>query len=301
MSSSSSHPNHNPLLPALWGLFDRLNVTNGLVHLLAWQLRNFKATAQGKLSELKKLERDGDVPALWGATSLPVSDLTQPAGAGVLYASGGFGAQNEEYLGLADSLIRRNSAWAIAQGWEVHESFLFDLLAAYLFANPALASADYLGKFSKSHEGRAPASATDWGEFARMYRGRSNKDLLDQLRLLAPHFAIGETSNWRSLNLAGWYRAFARIRHAITHSDLVLSSSDLAAVRSEGKDLLEFFPGVEVGGTYELRVSLESAELILTLLAEHGFLAFKSLSLAAGYDWEVLGTSRAITWAKTTG
>jgi hypothetical protein len=301
VSSSSSHSSPNPLLPALWGLFDRLNVINGLVHHLAWQLRTFKATAQSKLSELKTAERDGDVPALWGGTSLPVSDLTQPAGAGVLYASGGFGTRNEEYLELADSLTRRNSAWSIAQGWEAHESFLFDLLATCLSSNPMLASADYLTKFSQRNGGRTPTSAADWGEFARMYRGRSNKDLLNLLRSLAPHFSVGEASNWRSLNLAGWYRAFAKVRHAITHSDLVLSPPDLAAVRSEGTGLLEFFPGVEVGGTYELRITLESAELILTLLAEHGFLAFKSLSLAAGYDWEVLGTSRGITWAKTTG
>jgi hypothetical protein len=299
VSSSSSHSSPNPLLSTLWRLFDRLNVINGLAHHLAWQLQTFKATTQSNLSELAK--KDGDVPVLWGATSLPVSDLTQPAGAVERYASGGFDTRNEEYLQLADALIRRNSAWAIAQGWEVHESFLFDLLAIYLSSHPSLASADYLTKFSKRHNGSAPVSATDWGEFARMYRGRSNKDLLHQLRVLAPNFALGEDSNWRSLNLACWYRALSRVRHAITHSDLVLSSEDLAAVRSEGKEFLELFPGVEVGGAYELRVSLESAELILTLLAEHGFLAFKSISLAAGYDWDVLGKSRAGIWTKIIG
>jgi hypothetical protein len=104
VSSSSGYSNTNPLLATLWRLFDRLNVINGLAHHLAWQLKTFKATTQRKLSELKPPEKDGDVPALWGATSLPVSDLTQLAGAVERYASGGFGTRNEEYLDLADAL-----------------------------------------------------------------------------------------------------------------------------------------------------------------------------------------------------
>lgn len=288
-----------PLLNVLWKLFDRLNVINGLTYHLFWQLRAFQAMAQERLNAMDPAKANSQVPALWGGTSLPVSDLTQPDEWAVLYASGGFRSSNEEYLRIADSLMRRNAAWAVAQGWEAHETFLFDILATYLEANTALASPAKLSTYSKKHADQAPSKPAEWAEFARLYRSGNNKDLLDLLRQLAPHFKDGEVKNWRSLDLRAWYRALARVRHAVTHTDLVLPPDELAAIKSE--DVLEYFPGIERDGAYELRLSVESAEKILSLLAEHGFLVFKGLSIAANYDWEVLGKPRPITWSRITG
>ncbi len=187
----------------------------------------------------------------------------------------------------------------VAQGWEAHESFLFNVLATYLQEHEADADAQKLTKYREKKKLRSLTKPEEWGDFVRSaYRGNDNKELLRCLRALAPHLREGETTNNLDIDLVAWYQALAKVRHAVTHSWFKILPGQLRDMsKTDKKVLAVFFPGLEIDEEYELRMGAEEASRVLTILAEHAFLVFKGLSLKAGYDWDVLGKSRRITRA----
>jgi len=298
MARETSEDIVNCLAPCLWAAFDRLNTLNGFAHHLKWQLDAFVATTKPVLEKRKSARRDRETPVLFSGISLSVSDLTDwpPDGGRRIYPSGGFGAREDEYLALADTMVRRNAAWTVALGWEAHETFIFDILASYLESHRAEADNQKLVAYSKKHS--SPKAAQGWRDFVRWaYRGSDNKKVLACLRAHAPDFAKGETENNRVLDLRSWYQVLAKVRHAITHSGLAVPSKALTG-RAEEAMLGKFFPGTATGNGYELKMGPEDTEQVLSYLMEHAFLIFKGLSIKAGYEWDVLGKSRkGITWA----
>jgi len=290
-----------PLVPCLWIVFDRMNVLNGMLYSLKGQTDSFLTGARRVLEMRKSHQGPDEVPMLLTWASLPVSDLTNwPEHEGQEhYASGGFGAQDEKYLALVEVLFRRNAAWTVAQGWEAHETFLLDILAVYLQERRGDADAQKLNNYCAKKRRECPVKPEEWRDFVCWaYRGNDNKKLLGYLRRLAPHLKEGETRNYRCINLGSWYRALAKVRHAVTHSGLRILPDQVRRMDQDALNALaRFFPGAETDKGYELRMGAEETNRVLITLAEHAFLVFKGLSLEAGYDWEVLGKPRRITWA----
>lgn len=286
---------NNPYVPVLRQLFDRLNEANGLMHHLDWQLQTFKTSLSEQLPSLRQRRGDAEIPEIWSTTSLIVSDLTKGPGALNGLPSGRFGTKGEQYLTLADRLVSRYAAWAVAQGWEVYESFLLDIITLFYAQNPSAVDTRTIQNFLKKSGRSQPQALEEWREFVRWDAGTDNQKLLKRLRTVAPDFAAGETSNWRNLDLAVWYRVLAKVRHAVTHSELTIPADDLAVIRSNGKHFVNMFPGHARERGYELAMSVKDAELQLTLVGEHGFLVFKALSFAGGLDWQALNTPRLVT------
>ena len=206
---------------------------------------------------------------------------------------------DEKYLALVEALFRRNAAWTVAQGWEAHETFLFDILAVYLQERRGDADAQTLNKYCEKKYLECPVKPEEWRDFVCWaYRGNDNKKLLGYLRRLAPHLKEGETRLPVHRPSGSWYRALAKVRHAVTHSGLRILPDQVRRMGQEALNALaRFFPGAETDKGYELRMGAQEANRVLTTLAEHAFLVFKGLSLKAGYDWKVLGKSRQITRA----
>ena len=154
----------NPLVSCLWIVFDQLNVLNGMLYCLKGQTDSFLTDARRRVLERKSHQGQDEVPMLLTWASLPVSDLTNwpEHGWQEHYASGGFGAQDEKYLALVEALFRRNAAWTVAQGWEAHETFLFDILAVYLQEHRGDADAQTLNKYCEKKCRECPVKPEEW-------------------------------------------------------------------------------------------------------------------------------------------
>jgi hypothetical protein len=120
----------------------------------------------------------------------------------------------------------------------------------------------------------------------KMYRPES---LMRYLRRLAPHVALGEMQNNRQIDLRHWYRTVAKVRHAVTHSDDVISLEDYRQVTASGCSIIaRYFPGTLDSVGYRLCLSKSAAQDALTLFGSYGFLIFKGLSMKSGCQWDIL-------------
>jgi len=275
------NPNANALVKPLWSFFDRLNAVYALFfHLHA----NLRARVAG--IEQRSLEKG--LP--YAGASIVVADLTdwQADDTRIKYASGGFAAAGQEYLLLVDKVISWNAGWTVSQGWERFESFLKDITASYLEAHPREASTEKLRTHLK--KSAQPSTHEDWRSFLRLYRGTDNKELLDFVRSTAPDFEKAETHNNRNIDLVKWYKVVAKVRHAVTHSNGLISAESLQEIDNA---LLErLFNGTKEAAAYRLEISQENTEDALSIFADYGFALFKALSMKQGYEWDVLGKGR---------
>jgi hypothetical protein len=277
----------NPLTESLWKLFDHLNIINGLLFLLAAQLRGYVA----QVRELTKGKPSDHV--LFASVSLTVSDVSLKDDLIEFFASGGLTAHGEEFLQVAEQLISRNAGWSIAQGWERFESYLKDVTSAYLQTHPADAEKDKLESYLAKLGLGSLRSFDDWRQFvARRYGGQNNEELFRFLRSLAPDLVGIEVKNAKRVDLARWYKVAAVVRHASTHSNGVVEPEQRAKV-DDGL-LQRWFPGEDVDGTYALRISVTAVDDALQTFAEYGFLIFKLLCQKAGYHWDILAEGRPL-------
>jgi hypothetical protein len=257
----------NPYEEPLRRFFRQLNVVNGLLFHLEYQLENYVSAMRDKFGGIPPTAAEVSV-----YTALIVEDLTHPLGV-FRCPSGMFVTEGEEYLQAASRLISRNSAWAVAQGWERFESFLFDEVAVFLF--------------SQSQK----ANIKTFCEARCMAKGvyKKSEKLLEYLRGIAPFISLGEKNNFRQLDLHGWFRAVAQVRHAVTHSDEVISLDAYRKATLSGDDLLvRYFPGALEPAGYRLCLTKVTAQEALTIFLSYGFLVFKALSMTNDYEWDIL-------------
>lgn len=271
----------NPLEEPLRQFFRQLNLVYGLLFHLEYQLRNYLSAMREKFGELPATASDVSI-----YTTVLVEDLTHPEGV-FRFPSGMFVTEGEEYFQAANKLISKNSAWAVVQGWERFESFLLDIVAAFLLAHPLEVESEALRKFLINNSLSTPETFEELRYFVKKTY-RSDK-LLGYLRKLAPHVSYGEINNFRQLDLRHWYKAVEKVRHAVTHSDEVISLEAYRQITSSDATLLaRCFPGaLEVTG-YRLCLSKAAAQDTLVIFASYGFLIFKSLSMATDYEWDIL-------------
>lgn len=279
--SAEANPFYDPLM-TFWG---RLNFVSGLLSLLTNCLDNYGKLLRGTLN------KDGkDLSWMMSGKSIPLTDLTGPTDNGWLYhyASGSFSAKGEEYLRMADVIVRRESAWAVAQGYEAFETFLKDSLAAFFLHTPSAADQNRLRDSDKRAMCSCDRSRISyWRQFARAaYRGRNNQELLKALRRCAPGLAHAERDNTRGIDLVKWYAAAAAARHAVTHAHLRIRANASAHI-APGDNV--FFPCKTEDGERILNLTEEHADKCLETFAEYAFQVFKYLSKATNDEWDILG------------
>jgi hypothetical protein len=76
------------------------------------------------------------------------------------------------------------------------------------------------------------------------------------------------------LNLRDWYKVISEVRHAVTHSDLLVKFLLQSIVAGK----------LNVEG-YALAPSQKNAEKTIQLFAEYSFDIFKYFSIEGGHEW----------------
>lgn len=277
----------NALQEPLIVLWSRLNSLNGLLKILANQLDNLRKLYTGTLKKHGK-----DTSHLAAGSTLVVIDLTGPTNDGwpPKFPSGGFGVRGEEYFEISNTIVRRESAWAVAQGYEAFESFLKDIAATCFDMRPERANADEIKKFEKTNSAQLfmCQDLQYWQTFVRSQYGggRNNSRILKLLRKLAPGLDEAEIENNRAIDLRKWYSEVWVVRGAVTHSNMRIRKSQTQCLNDDSET---FFPCEVQDGVRILNLQTKNATNCLEVFTQYAFQVFKFLSMHEGYEWNILG------------
>ncbi|MBA7592250.1 hypothetical protein ES708_34428 [subsurface metagenome] len=133
------------------------------------------------------------------------------------YPTGRFIAKGQKYLDTFDQLIERESAWTISQGYERFESFLFDIVAAFLANNNKFAKAEEKKKnkdiewWKKNLKLDKPQlNNKEWKEVLK--RCYHNIDILKNIGEWIPNFKNAMENNNEKINLLSWYDVISEVR-----------------------------------------------------------------------------------------
>ncbi len=276
----------NPLGPALENLFERLNFYNFLIAYIGKRLSNLKDDIERRAGESEKI----DVEDPMHGTSLIITDLSGPTDDGWLYqySTGNFDVEGEDYLQMLDEFVGREAERVVAQGYEAFETYLYDVTARFCDAK---SEQSLVNHFKENLPKALERDLEAWRKAVRgVYRRKPNSDLIDLIRNLGQDLDDAEVhTNNRGLDLVRWYQITGEARHAVTHSEGVISNKVI-----EGLDLKEIrvlkknYPGSKTDEGYVLHLDVDSAQEALRTFAEYGYAIFKALSEERGYDWVYL-------------
>lgn len=276
----------NPLEPALDNLFERLNFYNFLITYIDKRLTNLKSDIERRAGKSEKV----GVEDLMHGTSLIITDLSGPTDGGWLYqySTGNFDVEGEDYLQMLNEFVGREAERVVAQGYEAFETYLYDVTARFCDAKSEQSLVDHF----KGNLPKAPDRDLEaWKKAVRgVYRRKPNSDLVDLIRNLGQDLGKAEVhTNNRGLDLARWYQIAGEVRHAVTHSEGVISSKVIEGFdRKEIRVLRKNYPGAKTDEGYALQLDVDSAQQALRTFAEYGYSIFKALSEERGYDWVYL-------------
>lgn len=272
----------NPLEPALGNLFQKLNLYNFLISYIGKRLSILKDDIEKRVDESERI----DVDNLMHGTSLVIIDLSGPTDDH--YPTGNFDVEGEEYLQMLDKFVGREAERVVAQGWEAFETYLYDVTACFCNAKSDQSLADHFeGNLPKAQDRDLEA----WKKAVRgVYKRKSNTVLIDLLRDLGQDLDEAEAhTNNRGLDLVRWYQISGEVRHAVTHSEGVISNKDIERLdRKELRILRQKYPGSTTDEGYALQLDVDSAQEALGTFAEYGYAILKALSEERGYNWEYL-------------
>jgi hypothetical protein len=136
-----------------------------------------------------------------------------------------------------------------------------------------------------------PADSSNLDAWKAFFRERTwnSKNLLEQVRAITPDLVKYEKTNIRRINLVQWHSIFALVRHAITHSNSIITRKQLETMSNDEISLLgATFSGVWYAEEYTLAISKDEAIQAIQTTGEHSYLIFKCLSEAGGFDWTVI-------------
>ena len=271
----------NPYQANLNALLDKLNTLQGLVFHLEDQLGTFRKSLLRTLQD-----REPDTIYKFLGTRIVFTDLTEEYEDGFRrnYTAGHFSSQDEELLKVADLLLQRQAAWSIAQQFEVFETFLKDTLGTFFYLHPNRVDTNQLGRWQKKYF-FVPNGVDDWREFVR-FSYNKNIELFKALRKYVPALSEAEQNNNRGIDLTSWYQVVSVMRHATTHSDLVIHASKITHWnQNDLVNLDTFFSGEVIDGNYNLRPSYKQVEKNARMFAEYALLIFKYFSMLDNYYW----------------
>jgi hypothetical protein len=267
----------NELKKPLDDFFNRLRLLYGFLFHLQNQLNNFSDLFRKSVDE-----SDFDMSDIGAGARLIIRDLIEMSEMEEekLLPLRGFVTRGEEYLELKEVLIHREAAWTTSQGYEAFETFLFDMLATFLFENSQSANSSKLRKFEEKKGKSNPQDLSDWEKYVRYtYRGSGNRKVFKRIKNFAPVIERIEEENAWGFDLSRWYSVATTVRHAITHSNAKIRRANLQDWSQEKKELLEkLFPGHYSGGAYLIEMKAKDAKVILALFAEYAYVIFRGLS-----------------------
>ena len=276
----------NPLEELIEEYFTKLNIINGYFYQLEKRIESHRL----KLTDFYS-ENAIDINRLFAGTSIAFSDLSEwpEDGWRKNYISGKFYVKGENYLTFAESLIQREAALSIALGYETLEAFLKIICSKFILLNQRVVNKQEYQKFKDRYNGNANSDIDYWNEYLRLsYKGKNNKYLLKFIREVSPQFEKLEKANNRLLSLSDWFEVSSVVRHSIIHSNSIIKEQQLCKLNNIQMNILnEYFPGTKDNGGYTIRLGSEHTKTQLVILAEYGFLIFKSLSMAGNYKWKI--------------
>ncbi len=285
----------NPLEIPLRDLLQRINFLFAFLSNCDVSLRGFRALLED--AEKKRAERG--IP-LRGGWSLVIGDIADlPTEDNEIrwmsqFPSGKTALEGAEYYAFVESMTHMQAGHVVAQAYEAHETYLYDLIGACVAAHPADAEEAKLGRAITKSGKHRPASPPEWRELLKeAYKGSNNKRALAYLRRLGPAIAQYETRNWRQLNLPEWYRVVSAVRHALVHQQQRIRPHQLAHLSGEEKQLLKRrFSGRMAQDGYLLAINVDEAKGALRTFGEYAHIMFRGLSESHGYARHIAETAR---------
>lgn len=270
----------NPFECPLDQLFERLNFLHGTTELLKSHLEDERNNTKQGQSAYGRGKQISMTVMVW--------DLTWQRGdkKEAAFPSGDFSVKtSQDYLSWIGTVLHQSIAWSASQGCEAFETFLYNLLAVYFHIRPERAKKDTLEKFEFKGKpaGYNRNSRDFWKLFVR-YAYRNSFCLLRFLRTEIPSLGTVENSNnFLNVNLPKWFEILTEVRHATTHSQLVIKLDKMSQWTTKHKTLLaRDFPGHDVSTGYQLQ--LDDSFGPLSMLAMYAYVVFRLLSKFVGFD-----------------
>lgn len=284
----------NPIHEPISILFEKLNLLNFQINYFQKRIERLKKTIQLSVEKNENFE----IGNLIHATALPISDLTGPTDNGCLYSypSGNHSVRGEKYIEQLDWFLQKEASLTVRQGYEVFETYLYDITATYFYQNQN----ELPTEIFKNNLPSKPTNNLD--EFHSAVRGvfkrKANSDLISFLRGFGDDLkkAESEKQNNRKLNLIDWFEVTTQLRHGVTHSLSIIDIEGLKKLSEVQKKLLrKIYPGDYIEDGYKLELTSKSAKSALSRYAEYGFAIFKSLSIEHNFEWEYLLKTKSST------
>ncbi|MEX1014189.1 MAG: hypothetical protein WDZ80_03450 [Candidatus Paceibacterota bacterium] len=277
----------NPLHIPIHRLFEKLNFLYFQINYFQKRIERLKKDIRKNVAKHESFQ----IEDLFHGTSLVITDLTGPTDNGWLlkFRTGRHFVKGEEFIEQLDWFLEREASLTVQQGYEVFESYLYDITASYLHANQKKLQIDIFKDYLPNCD---TYEQKVWGSAVRgLFRRKANSVLIDYLREFGGNLKKAELQehNNRLMNLKDWFEVTTQLRHGTTHSLGKIKKDCIKKLSKDQVKLLQtIYPGQFVNGEYEITLSFESAKSAITTYAEYGFAIFKSLSVEQGYEWKNL-------------
>lgn len=261
--------------------FNRISYLQGTLFHLESALSNYLKIRN---ENFKNSLNDNKVDFELGS-SLVISDLTGVTDNGwPLY----YPTQSKYILTISSyetetiNLIKRETSYCLAQGYEAFEKFLKEILSLYFEENTQEAIKQKLLDQNEN------TNSINWKE--KLKSGKNNNELFKLIRKIS-NLEVSEKNNFKQINLNEWYEVYSLFRHSITHSEgkLLKDNKDFKKFNANQiKYLKKYFTYEDCREYIHFSIPRKLGNTILEILSEYAFMIFKELSIKSNQDWEIL-------------
>jgi hypothetical protein len=177
------------------------------------------------------------------------------------------------------NIVNKNCGLAIANAYEVFESYFVVILSKYFEVN--LAKMVDVGLL----KALIILSSDEIKRIVKESNGKNNKGLIKIAKVLSPFFKSHESTNYLRVNILQWFDLLSMVRHTLVHNRQVISKGLLDYLEknkaNKSKELFERqFERKTIDGRVQIFLTTEKASDVLTWLNSFAHIIFKSLSIA---------------------
>jgi hypothetical protein len=276
---------NNPIVEPLKTLFLRINELNGL----SFHLEDYVRKNRDHMKDSAKNVKSGFIFPFAG-TTVVIRDLSEfpEDGWARKYAISVYSTQGNDYFNIADDLISQGAAWALSQAYEAFETFLKNILSAFITKNSKNQKYQLLFCDTVSHLKRKPKKHIQQEPLENnnliIHEYFSNSELFELLRVITPEISILEKQNNRGMDLILWYKIITEVRHGITHISMLIKKSILNKFTEiERKTLNKMVDGTFNNMGYVMNPTYDNVKKILPIFDEYAFIIIKYLSKLENY------------------
>lgn len=181
---------------------------------------------------------------------------------------------HQDNLAESVQLLKENYFnFVIAQCYETFESFLKDIVSAYLFNNPEIVIQlkDKIdnGSFDKCRESIRKLSRSN---------NQNNKRLFKLIYQLNPEIKNYEKNNLMKINYSEWNLVLVSVRHSIVHGNSLLKKETILSWTPWQKVVLKQFFAKEIENEEIILSTVDSYDNIIRTIAQHGQILFEGLN-----------------------